>query len=159
MSRARRPAGITLVELLIVVVCISILALLVLPAINSERRQAVGSALAANVAQVSMVLEQRRQFTSDGSWPATLDPTWFVSGQLPSHPDQMVGVPLIETVSVPFALHPRDKVVQPNSAGAYWYNCANGSFRARVKQQPTTAETLELYNFINQSTLAALAED
>jgi prepilin-type N-terminal cleavage/methylation domain-containing protein len=150
-------AGFTLVELLIVVVLIGILASIALPSARHDRSDAVRSALKANVQAVGMLIEFKHQQTSNGSYPAALDGAWFASGSLPSHPDQMADVPLVEIVSVAGISHPADKLISPGSPGAYWYNAKNGYFRARVKAIGTAAETLAYYNDVNGSSAGGLA--
>ena len=145
----RGDGGFTLVELLIVVILLGVLSAVALPQFGGQRLQAVSSTLQANVTQVVMVLEHRKQYTADGSYPAAIDAAWFVSGQLPRHPDEMAGVPAVETVTTPGVLHPRDKLMHPGVAGAYWYNTATGAFRARVKTLPTPAETQAFYDLVN----------
>lgn len=144
-----REGGFTLVELLIVVILLGVLSAIALPQFGSQRLQAVSSTLQANVTQVVMVLEHRKQYTADGSYPSTIEPAWFVSGKLPRHPDEMAGVPPVETVTLPGQLHPRDRLMHPGVPGAYWYNTATGAFRARVKTLPTAAETQAFYDLVN----------
>ncbi len=147
-----------MVELLIVVVLLGIVSAIVVPSLRTERREAVTAALRSNISQVQMVLEVHRQDSPDGSWPPALDADWFVNLIVPQHPDNMAGVPLVETVIAPGSTHPGDKVVHAGAAGAYWYNSANGTFRARVKEQATGAETLAYYNEVNFSTLGGLGD-
>jgi len=148
-SAPEGESGFTLIELLIVVILLGILSAVVLPQFGSQRLEAVSSTLQANVTQVQMVLEHRKQYTADGSYPLMIEPAWFVSGQLPRHPDEMAGVPLIETVTSPGLLHPADKLMHPGVAGAYWYNTATGAFRARVKTLASDAETQDFYAVVN----------
>lgn len=152
----RRAHGFTLVELLIVLVLLGIVSAIVVPSLRTERREAVTTALRSNISQVQMVLDVRRQDSPDGSWPPALDPDWFVNLIVPQHPDNMAGVPLVETVIAPGSTHPGDKVVHAGAAGAYWYNSTNGTFRARVKAQESDAETLAYYNEVNFSSLGGL---
>ncbi|HEX5011193.1 MAG TPA: prepilin-type N-terminal cleavage/methylation domain-containing protein [Planctomycetota bacterium] len=143
------PRGFTLVELLLVVVILGIISAIVAPMLRSQRLQAVTSTLRANVAQVVMVLEVQKQKQLDGSYPPALDPTWFVEDVLPAHPEKLAGVPSVQTVHLPGVLHPADKVLHPGVPGAYWYNSAEGVFRARVKPQESDADTLAFYNAVN----------
>ena len=156
-ARPPRDAGFTLVELLIVVIILAILSAVALPTFGNQRVEAVGSTLKSNVMQVVMVLEHQKQKTSDGTYPSTIEPSWFVAGKLPHHPDEMAGVPPVEIVAVPGLLHPANKLMQPGVAGAYWYNATTGAFRARVKSLGDDAETTAFYDLVNGVSTAAAA--
>jgi prepilin-type N-terminal cleavage/methylation domain-containing protein len=149
-------SGFTLVELLIVVVILAILSVIALPRMSGVRTEAVCSALAASVTQVSMVVEVQHQKATDGSWPRQIRGDWFSSKMLPGHPDKLAGIPAIQTVNSPGVMHPSVKLLVPGSAGAYWYNFAEGVFRARVKPLSSTVETLAFYNTVNNCGLSSL---
>lgn len=152
-----RRGGFTLVELLIVVIVLAILAGIAIPQITGERTEATLSALMANVNLVGMTVEYHRQKSPDGSWPPAVDEEWFSSKRYPYHPDRPEGVAKVQTVSSPTAWHPANKILSAASPGAYWYNAANGVFRARVRDMGDNAATLEAYNRVNQTDVAALS--
>ncbi|MEM6551276.1 MAG: hypothetical protein AAF750_04025 [Planctomycetota bacterium] len=52
--------------------------------------------------------------------------------------------------------HPPDPVIRRGDQAGFWYNPTLGIFRARVPQQATERQTLELYNSLNTAELAAL---
>lgn len=52
--------------------------------------------------------------------------------------------------------HPPDPVIRRGHQAGFWYNPTLGVFRARVPQQATERQTLELYNTLNTAELAAL---
>ncbi|MEM1212872.1 MAG: hypothetical protein AAGI68_11320 [Planctomycetota bacterium] len=54
------------------------------------------------------------------------------------------------------AEHPPDPVIRRGDQAGFWYNPMLGVFRARVPQQATERQTLELYNRLNTAELAAL---
>ncbi|MEM6393014.1 MAG: hypothetical protein AAF797_09600 [Planctomycetota bacterium] len=54
------------------------------------------------------------------------------------------------------APHPPDPVIRRGDQAGFWYNPTLGIFRARVPQQATERQTLELYNSLNTAELAEL---
>lgn len=52
--------------------------------------------------------------------------------------------------------HPIDKAPLDGMAARFWYNPVNGALRARVPLQVSDADTLDLYNRVNGTTLTDL---
>lgn len=156
-----RRCGFTLVEILIVVVILGILAAVVVPQFSDASEGARVSATAANVRAVQdqIAMYQAR----NGVYPSVIDEGWFKT-ELTSP----VGQGLPETVGYDDSnnaskWHTTAKGVPPEGipvswGGIYWYNPLNGAFRARVPQQATDVETLELYNKVNNTGVTSLGQ-
>ncbi|MEM9915133.1 MAG: prepilin-type N-terminal cleavage/methylation domain-containing protein [Planctomycetota bacterium] len=156
MTKRTKPAGFTLVEILIVVVILGILASIVVPQFSSATDQSKAVATASIVRTVqSKVLEN---YAMDGEYAATLETSWFVEGSLPHNPlapEQRSPIVIYDSSAAESATHPADKLV--TTSGAFWYNPNNGTFRALVPAQDTEELTLELYNQANSTRLGSLA--
>lgn len=156
----RLERAFTLVELLIVVVILALLSAMAIPAVSTQRQDAILSVLQANVSRIRMMIEFQRQSSADPTvWPSTLDPTWFSHKSMPHHPLLQPGVPPLQVLSsgAPSEFHPRYKLVA-GSPGGYWYNPENGAFCARIKDMGSDAATLEAYNIVNASKLLAIGD-
>lgn len=138
----------TLIEIIIVVSILAILAAVALPKFTSGKGEAQLAALATNVGSIQN--KATSEFARTGEWPAAIDDGWFAGGE-PDHPQNNFGMPMIQTVDASGVRHPVQKVLADGGAGAYWYNVAEGTFRARVTDQGSEAATLEAYNQINGS--------
>ena len=155
LQNRKNPAGaFTLIEILIVVIILGILAAIVVPQFSYAARDATASTLKSSVNSVQALISHH--YHLDGAYAATIDASWFASNQLPSHPENIFGVPSIQTLNTPGTMHPTLKVLKTGVAGAFWYNPAEGVFRARVADQGSSAATLDLYNEVNGSNEAAL---
>jgi hypothetical protein len=89
-------------------------------------------------------------------FPRSIDPGWF-GKQTPNNPLATGQRPWIDVAPLnDGSLHPPDPVLQRPGQAGIWYNPARGVFRARVPQQVTDRQTLELYNVINRCELADL---
>jgi len=140
--------GFTLIELMIVVSILGILGALVVPKYVNAKDDAVASSLANNV---QMVREQISLYhAKNGAYPASIDTTWFAGG-IPEHPENKLGLPLIQINSTPGLYHPSSKVLAAGVTGAYFYNNVEGTFQARVADKGTSAATLAFYNKVNGS--------
>lgn len=156
MAKQTHHHGFTLVEILIVVVILGILASIVIPQFSdaTSKSKSVATASITRTVQ-SKIFED---YATQGEFPSTLDPSWFVEGTLPHNPlapDQTSPVVIYDTSAVPSTTHPASKLV--STSGAFWYNPNNGAFRALVPAQSTEAQTLQLYNDANASQVSTLA--
>ena len=57
------------------------------------------------------------------------------------------------------ANHPPDPIAYTKEQAGFWYNPNRGIFRARIKLQFAAADTLELYNQLNNCTLKKMPQD
>ena len=141
----------TLIEILIVVLVLAILAMGVIPQYADAETEARVSAVQENLHSVQTSIALYHATT--GTWPTVIQANWFVGGKVPSNPfapDNPTGIKYQNIVG---KLHPSTKNVNAN--GSFWYNKANGSFRARVADGGN-ADVLEQYNLVNGSQLTVI---
>lgn len=144
----RAAGGFTLVEILIVVMILAVLAAIVVPRYQSHSADAEVATLKSNLYTMRVMLEQYH--ATHGAWPEAIDPTWFAGG-LPSHPQNKYGIPSFEVASRAKNTDPKDRFLTDSSAGAYWYNNANGNIRARILSQDTLDASNALYAEVNSA--------
>jgi prepilin-type N-terminal cleavage/methylation domain-containing protein len=153
MRTTRRHRGFSLVEIVIVVAVLLILASLVLPRSSSASSQAEAVALRSAVATVRRKLMEH--YAAHATFPQAIHPAWFAGGSTPHNAfDPPPPTPiLIDGTNDPSKTHPAGKLIQPT--GAFWYNPANGAFRARIIDMGDEPRNLKLYNSVNGTRIAA----
>lgn len=156
--RARRPA-FTLVELLIVVVCLATLAGVVLPYFADTSLDARVIATQNILRTTATAIDLYRIRFTRPNYPPTVMPTWFVNRKVPANPMAANGAAegTVEVVNIANATNPANRTITSGVA-PWWYNAANGIIRARVLPQDTADMTSTLYaavNSIGQTTITA----
>ena len=153
-----RTYGFTLVEILIVVVILGILAAVVVPQFSEAAEEAEISVTASNVRAVTQQIAVYH--AEHGDYPVPLPDVFLNKLKSP------VGQGIVDTIGYDDTgdadkWHTSAKEVPPSGlpaswGGIYWYNPANGAFRARVPQQSTDQETIDLYNRVNGTSVTSL---
>ena len=87
------------------------------------------------------------------AYPETIDPAWFASQKLTNPFDPNHANPIFVAIH-PTHAFPRFKTLV--SGSAFWYNKDNGAFSARVPAQDSDAETINLFNRVNDSDITTL---
>lgn len=115
-ARSRRPAGFTLIEVLLVVVIIGILVAVVMPRLTGRGREAEISAARASIANISLALDLYE--VDNGEYPASLQ------ALLTRTSERNWRGPYLRTDSIPldpwggqFRYTPRDGGFELRSAG------------------------------------------
>jgi hypothetical protein len=95
---------------------------------------------------------------SEDGYPIILSPLWF-GEKLPTNLLLSPRFPWMDIAPADDrTTHPPDPIVRHGAQACFWYNPNNGAVRARVPPGFSATETLRIYNLINGTTLAALAE-
>lgn len=93
--------------------------------------------------------------TKDG-FPLEVMPQWFAE-RLPINILAEAEHPWIDMAPPSdTSNHPPDPVLTSPAQAGFWYNPTRGIFRVRVPMQVTDADTLALYNQLNQTALTTL---
>jgi hypothetical protein len=100
---------------------------------------------------VSRHVSRYHYYAEHQAYPLEINSNWF-HGKLanPYDPHHPTPVYVANTGNI----YPTHKTIRLGSV--FWYNRANGRFAARVAPQPTDAETIALFNRVNQENIVAL---
>ena len=143
--------GFTLIEILLVVVQLGILAALVVPMFPDMQTDA--KTIAASRLQGWVQTRIYQDYVNTQHFPDTVKEDWFPNQSMPRNPFFPDAPFAVVSESSPDVHHPASK-----TAGGFWYNTANGKFRVCVESQDDPAETLKIYNIVNSSQVASLAQ-
>ncbi|MFO0972037.1 MAG: prepilin-type N-terminal cleavage/methylation domain-containing protein [Phycisphaerae bacterium] len=142
-----RRTAFTLVEMMIVVVILAILAGVAIPYIDDESDEARVASAQNILRTVDTAVDVYRLRYTMPNYPPTVMPTWFAGRALPLNPFADFATS-VEVVNVANAVDPVAKTLDKETA-PYWYNRANGVFRARVPDQGSAGLTQRLYERVN----------
>ena len=110
--------------------------------------------------QISLQTALGKVERTERGYPLTIDPAWF-QGNLPSNPLLGPEHPWVEIASPEQEdlMHPIERVASSKGVAKFWYNPRAGVVRARVPVGLRDIASLELYNFVNDSSLPNLVAD
>lgn len=93
-------------------------------------------------------------------WPIWIDPTWF-EGSPPRNTLLTPDRPWVEVATPEQSnlQHPPVRVAIHKDTAGFWYNPYQGVVRARVPQEMSDEQTLELYNAVNGADLESIFAD
>ena len=146
----------TLVEVLIVVIILGILAAAIIPQFTEAADDTRANTGAIIVKSMQRQLSVKKAKT--GSWPTTVDATWFEGGMLPVNPFFSDVTTVVQVATGATRLHPSNKTNPGGSNYVFWYNRTNGIIRARVLPGTTTADTIATYNTVNGCRITSLSQ-
>lgn len=103
--------------------------------------------------QAALAQTARNEF----GFPRSVDPMWFHE-TLPRN--ELLGGegPWMEIAGPDerLLLHPRQRIADGPGVATFWYNPSTGVVRARIPHLVSDARTLEVYNYVNNSSLSDL---
>jgi len=149
---SRRRRGISAFGAMITVASVVLVGALVIPDLANSAETANAAATTAIVGTVEKRVGE--YYATHDQFPDKIDPQWFFDHKLPVNPMDLDHPNPIhyDTTRDATKTHPEWKFI--TDQGAYWYNPANGKFRAYVTRHPADDLTLALYNKVNDCKLA-----
>lgn len=149
------------IDSLVALMLAGVLAGVILHHRQQNESAALADALRDNVRtfqrQITLEATLARVPLTDEGYPTTVDPEWFADG-VPVNPLLNDGRPWVEVagVSQRDLEHPIRKVARERDDAQYWYNPYNGIVRARVPSTLSDAVARELYNYVNDASVATM---
>ena len=137
-GRTNFARGFTLVEVLIVTIIVGVLATAVVQLVATSSEDSRIASARGTVRAIKNVIAL--QHAKTGQWPAEIDPTWFDGEILPGNAatvsDRALKVKIAQP-DRPLKFDPSNIIFDgsENDRTGYWYNPANGAFRARVDER------------------------
>ena len=135
---SQRHPGFTLVEVLIVVMIIGILGAVAVEAVGGGQSYARQAAATQNMRNVKQTLTLAK--IREGLTDRDIDADWFIANPPPPNPavsPDVHSTVFVQNGNASNLFDPGLKVIRDNSPNrsGYWYNPANGAFRARVSAE------------------------
>lgn len=137
------------------IVILGVLAAIVFPVYRDHQYEARASTMAQVVKTVRSRVKAYR--AANGTYPPAIDDTLF-DRPLTNVWGTEANERTIWVSNLPLNLYPSQKTVTSSTANAMWYNRANGSFCVKVAPQASNAETLELFNLVNDAPVTAMGQ-
>lgn len=138
-----------------VIVIVAILSAVMVPVYQDRQLEAEANSMAYTVRTVRTWVKSHR--AEHGSWPHTIDPAWF-DRPVANLWGTDANAERIWNSTLPDNVYPSDKTVHVGSANSMWYNRVNGSFCAKVRARGTNAESLALFNRVNEAAASSMSE-
>jgi general secretion pathway protein G len=149
------PRAFSLLEVVVVLVVLGVAAAIAAPRMSRAAQAARESACRATLRTYANALEQFQGI--HGQYPSGITPTVLDMTYLPASPfgGSQVNPISREVSGDPTIIHPAAKRFRPDNPAAktFWYNPANGVFRALVPLTADPAADIALYNRLNDCRL------
>jgi prepilin-type N-terminal cleavage/methylation domain-containing protein len=139
--------GFSMLELVVTIAMIGIITAIAVPRMSRLSESARIAATQETVRRAQYVLDEQQAIA--GEYPGTLKPEWFPRGRIVNGllPDQATLLQVVD--GPPEQTDPSSPIAGTRAAAAFWYNSANGCFRARIPPQGSHAANAALYRKVN----------
>lgn len=150
-----RHRGISLLELVLVMVVLGVIAAVAIPRFGSGADNSQEIATRTSLRRLQQKVDEYHALY--GTFPEELMGEWFADGQVPVNPMAQGGDQARKYFEASSAsTHPTFKYMLDQTA--WWYNAKTGWVRARVRNLKDDEATLALYNDVNSAVLTDLTQ-